>query len=94
MNISLLDYFNGFNNSFSYSDNSYASDEIASDNKQNSFPFDGSMYSNEASQYFLENTRIEDSVIYSFEHSHKFFCVFFKGREHTLHVSIQLCSIV
>ena len=82
--ISLLDYFTGFNNSYSI--------EHASGAENSRTLFDYKFSDNSASTIMLESVKAENMVFYSFEYMDKYLLLFFDGDQHVLQVTQHLDS--
>ena len=82
--ISLLDYFTGFNNSYSI--------EHASGAENSRTLFDYKFSDNSASTTMLESVKADNMVFYSFEYMDKYLLLFFDGDQHVLQVTQHLDS--
>ena len=78
--ISLLDYFNGFNNSFEYK-------KVKSEQKSSLDYLEFEISQNSLTTYILESPKSNQNVIYSFEYMSVYLLIFFSGEDFLVQVS-------
>lgn len=86
MTLSLLDYFNGYNNTFSYKYRNHSS-KMYDENNRSIFPFEMSLSKNKYDKQMISTIKIENDVTFSFVHLKKYLMIFFKDENHTLQVN-------